>query len=113
MRRRLSLLREWADKALPVVVLVMFVTIIGLATLTQRNNRNNEDIRDTVQRVEESITHVEDQVDRLDVFVDDLEAPNPEDEARNAAITEAVNQVPEIRGILCEQFPEATACQGG
>jgi hypothetical protein len=51
-------------------------------------------------------------VDHLDSFVEDLEGPpSPTEQQENEAISEAVRQVPEIRAILCEQFPQATACQ--
>jgi len=45
-------------------------------------------------------------------FVDDLQEPDEAEIQRNAAVTRAVNLVPEIKDILCSQeaFPDAAAC---
>lgn len=83
-------------RLLPLVLFVTCMVVVALAILIQRNNEN-------IEKVSASVEHLED-------FVADLEEETPDEQARSQAITEAVRQVPEIRGILCEQFPEATAC---
>lgn len=90
-------------RLLPLVLFVTCVVVVALAILIQRNNENIENLKGSTRDVSVSVDHLED-------FVADLEEETPDERARSEAITEAVRQVPEIRDILCEQFPEATAC---
>lgn len=92
-------------RAVPLVVSVLFVVVVGLAVLVQRNSRNVEDLTDAT-------THVQSSTHRVEDFVDELETETPEEAAQNAAVTAAVQLVPQIKDILCQAFPEATACQG-
>lgn len=76
---------------------VKIVLIIGLAI--QLHNRDS------------SLDETHDQVIELKGFVDDLKTTTPEEQQQNQAVTRAVTLVPEIKGILCEKFPEARGCQ--
>lgn len=82
------------------------MAVIGLLVLVQRNNTNVGRLQDSTAEVRESVGHLED-------FVNELEEPNPEGEARDQAISDAVAAVPRIESILCDPqaFPDATACQ--
>jgi predicted PurR-regulated permease PerM len=91
-------------KVLGFLVFVLLVVVIGLAYVVHRNSQNIENLDKGVHEVQESVDHVED-------FVNELEQAPPEEVERNAAISEAVRQVPQIKSILCEQFPNATACR--
>lgn len=90
-------------RILPVVVFVVAVVVVGLAVLVQGND-------DNIDKLNESVSSVEGSTMRVERFVDELETETPSEAAQNAAVTAAVQQVPEIRAILCEQFPDATAC---
>lgn len=105
---RLILLR-----ILPLVVFVSAVVVGGLGVLVQSNSSNIDALDANVTELNKSTDAVEASTKRVERFVDDLETETPSEAAQNAAITAAVNQVPEIRAILCEQFPDATACEPG
>lgn len=92
-------------KWLLMIVFVLMVATIVLATVVTRNSRNVDRMSASVDEVKVSVTHLED-------FVDELETNTPEEQARNQAITRAVHEVPRIKDILCETFPEASACRG-
>ena len=95
---RLILLR-----ILPTAVFVLFVTTVYMGTLIQGNDDNIDALGTSVDSVSRSTQH-------LERFVSDLEDETPGEAERNAAITRAVELVPAIREILCEQFPDAAAC---
>jgi hypothetical protein len=80
------------------------MAVIGLLVLVQRNNTNVGRLQDSTADVRESVRHLED-------FVNEMEEPDPEDEAMDRAIGDAVAAVPRIESILCEAFPTASACQ--
>lgn len=92
-------------------IVVLFVVCVGLAITVQANARNIDHLEGQVADLTETAHQTQTSVDRLTTFVDELEAPPPPDEvAQDEAISNAVRLVPEIRDILCEQFPQATAC---
>jgi uncharacterized protein YoxC len=92
-------------RALPFVGVGMLVVVACLAILVQRNSQN-------VDRVDDRLEDVSESVGRLEQFVDEMEAgPSSEQQAENDAIAEAVRLVPELKSILCEEFPQASACQ--
>jgi hypothetical protein len=93
---------------------VLCMAVIGLAMLIQSNNRNIDELNSSVERVDEATSEVRVSVNRLVAFVDEIEAAesDPSSQAQQDAISRAVAMVPEIRDILCEQFPDARACQG-
>lgn len=64
---------------------------------------------------DEAIDQTRENSSEVKEFVDDLQEVTPAEEAQNAAVTEAVQEVPRLRQILCspEAFPEAAACQDG
>lgn len=88
------------------ICVVLVVVTIGLATQVHSRNRDIDQMEEIVGDTQEAVTHLEE-------FVVELETEDNDELARNEAITRAVNLVPEIRAILCEEFPEATACLGG
>lgn len=88
------------SKAMAIFVLFIVVVVLALSVYNTIVVGNSDD----------NIDHLTVQVDRVEEFVDELEEQTPEESERNRAITEAVNQVPQIRSILCEAFPEASAC---
>jgi hypothetical protein len=93
---------------------VLCMAVIGLAFLVQSNNRNIDELNASVDEIDEATSEVRISVNRLVAFVDEIEADqaDPANQAQSDAISRAVAMVPEIRDILCEQFPDATACQG-
>lgn len=97
------LLNKWG-KFILFVMTVNVVLLMAVGVLVNRNIRQTERIREANDEIGTS-------VDDLEEFVDELEADDPEQEELNAAISEAVRQVPQIRSILCEHVPSATACQ--
>lgn len=70
---------------------------------------------DHIARVENSTERVEFTVEELRAFVRRIEdeAGSETSRAQDEAIQEAVAEVPKIKSILCEAFPDATACQDG
>jgi len=91
------------ERFLMVLVLVIMVVVVGLAYLVQNNNRN-------IDRLDRNLAAMQVQVDHLENFVNDLEAESPDEEIQNQAVQEAVRQVPQIRAILCEAFPDVPSC---
>lgn len=89
-----------------LLIAVLFVITIGL---TWQSTRTNRDL-DTLRQSTEDIQWV---VHNLEAFVDEIKEPTEEQHKRDQAISEAVKQVPEIRSILCEAFPEASECASG
>lgn len=83
---------------------VLVFACAALLYLTQELGREVDGVSDDTMKTSE-------QVDHLEEFVEELEQENPEGVVQNAAIAEAVRIVPELREILCEAFPEATACR--
>lgn len=113
MMTELSRWERWVLlRVLPAMVVVAAVVVIGLAVLVQNNDDNIDNLGDEVTELEDSVSEIDRSTRRVETFVDDLETETPEEVAQNAAVTRAVQQVPAIRDILCEQFPTATACQG-
>lgn len=104
---RLVLLR-----IMPTAVLVLLAVSIGLAMLVSNNDDNIDKLDDDITTLEESVESVETSTQRVRQFVDGLEDETSDEAERNAAITRAVELVPQIKGILCQEFPEADACQG-
>lgn len=84
----------WGVLGLDIVKIVL---IIGLSI--QISNRD-PDIDETHKQVKE-----------LKSYVDALKKVTPEERRRNEAVTRAVQIVPEIKVILCGQFPDAQGCQ--
>lgn len=74
---------------------VMFsIMIIGVGVFTWQVHERNQDVSD------------------IRAYVDELQAPPTlEEQEQNEAINNAIQIVPRIRDILCEAFPEVTACQ--
>lgn len=85
-------------RLLALAAFAVTVVVSGVGLMVQNLNRDVDDVSKNV--------------DHMEKFVETLEAPPTANEAaRNKAISDAVKQVPQIRSILCEQFPEATACK--
>jgi hypothetical protein len=90
-----------------LIAFILVVAIVGLAVLVQRNSG-------TVDDLQRQLTDVQAQVQNLEDFVAELQAPpTTEQQAQDEAISNAVRTIPEIRSILCEAFPDATACRLG
>lgn len=68
---------------------------------------------DHINRVESSTGRVEVSVEELRTFVRQVQAESESETsiAQDRAIKQAVAEVPKIKSILCEAFPDATACQ--
>jgi len=98
-------------KWLGLLLVVLLVVVIGIARVTQQNSHNVDDLADSVTTLEKSVDEIKRSTRHLEEFVEQLEAGSPEEQQRNAAITRAVNEVPRIKDILCEAFPEASACR--
>lgn len=88
------------------IVCILIVIVIGVGWNSQRNSQH--------------IDQISGDVHELKVFVDELKETTPDEQAQNAAVSAAVALVPEIRvkqteiiEILCQAFPEASACQSG
>jgi cell division protein FtsB len=94
--------RNWAPFIFWALI-VLIVVLVGYATQVHFGNEDDEQLRRDVAQLQQT-------VDELDAFVDELREETPSEQERNDAITRAVQIVPEIRGILCEAFPGATAC---
>ena len=89
---------------LALIAFILVVAVAGLAVLVQRNSRNVDKLRGQLSTVQAQVQHLED-------FVDELQAPpTTEEQAQDEAISNAVRQVPDIKSILCEAFPNASAC---
>jgi hypothetical protein len=72
---------------------------------------NQQRISDNLDNLDKQVESTSEQVAEVKSFVDELQAPPSDDEqARNEAISAVLRLVPEIKSILCEQFPQATAC---
>ena len=91
-------------KFLAYVVVVLFVVIIGLSIQVQINRTN-------VNRIQTSVEETERLVHNIDAIANDLSDVSPDEEALNTAIRLAVSEVPSIKEILCETFPDTTPCQ--
>lgn len=100
--------QERNAKRVAFVLFLAFAVLVALSILVQRNNENIEDLRVVAEDTQISVNHLEDFVDALEA-----EQASPGDQAQDEAISRAVQLVPEIKQILCEQFPTATACQEG
>lgn len=105
--------RLFLVRILPAAVFVAAVVVVGLAVLVQQSDDNLDSLEDSVTTVEESVESVAESTERVEAFVDDLEEETPEEEAQAAAVAAAVRQVPEIREILCQAFPDVPACLEG
>ena len=86
------------------MVVVVAAVLVGFAILVQRNSGN-------IDRLQGNVEDLQGQVRELNDFVDELREETPDEIAQNQAVSDAVRQVPEIKAILCEQFPLATACR--
>lgn len=95
-----------------VVLILLAITILNIVAtggsiilLTSRD--------DDIDSISESVNVMDDNVAKVKTFVDDLEDQTPDEQRRNQAVTAAVEQVPQIKAILCSSgaFPEAEACQ--
>jgi hypothetical protein len=107
-----------AARNIRLVYFVIFVVLVLLAAgamLIQRNNENIEAVADSNRELKVAIEDINVSVDHLEAFVTEVEAAeaDPNNQAQDDAISRAVAMVPEIKAILCEQFPDATACVGG
>lgn len=92
---------------LPWVVLVLLVIIAGMGVVMNRISDNVDEVDVKIDDLDASVSHLEE-------FVEELEAgPTDEELEQEAAISRAVQLVPEIKEILCGEFPDAQACQGG
>lgn len=103
-----------AEGVLKFIKWAMIVIIFLLAYTSVMLNRvdgNTDKNANATEANAEATQDLTESVADLQRFVDQLEEVTPEEAARNDAITAAVNQVPSIKSILCEAFPEATACQ--
>lgn len=96
------------------VMLALFIVFVFLMALQIQIGQRN-DVLNTIDAqvtdLQESQDQVQASVEDAQAFVTEMREVTPEEADRNAAVTEAVQQVPAIRSILCEAFPEATACQ--
>lgn len=89
------------------ILFALVITVAGLSWVTTKNSRNVDDIEKIVNEVQPDVQHINE-------FVETLEQPQSEEErAQNEAISRAVQMVPQIKAILCEEFPEADECLGG
>jgi hypothetical protein len=93
---------------------IMFFLAVGLAAtfiIQQRTASSVDDLEGTVSDLDAQVAVMAGQVAELKSFVDEVSAPpSAEEQSRNEAISNAVRVVPEVKSILCEQFPQATAC---
>lgn len=100
------------ERVLRLLRLVLYATGVlvlacaALLYLTQQLSHEVDDVRGQTGLTGE-------QVDHLEEFVEELEDMSPEEVAQSETTLRAVQLVPEILQVLCEVFPEATACQGG
>lgn len=90
---------------------VVVVAAIGLAIVLSNVDKNVDNNTDAISDLKTETAEVRDLVIHVEAFVDRLEEPSDEDREQNAAINRAVALVPEIKDILCEQFPEVARCQ--
>lgn len=88
---------EAIRRATLVVVIIVFVVAVALQFQVSSRNKSIDDIEAIVIDLQE--------------FTDTIEEETPDELERSQAIQRAVAQVPEIRQILCEAFPEVPACQ--
>lgn len=93
-----------SNRMVVFIVVVAVVVIAGLAVLVERNSSN-------IDKIDMQLQTVEEEVHDLTLFVAELKEETPDEQAENAAISNAIRQVPEIKSILCEAFPNATACR--
>lgn len=110
-RTRVTRTVQISTRWLGLAAFILVVAAIGLVIATQRMSKNVKDNRRTAESNTETLAVLQKQVDHVERFVDQLETPTPEEQAQNAAVSKAVSEVPEIKSILCEQFPRASACQ--
>jgi len=92
-------------KRLGMVTTALLVITVGLGWMVQGLNREVDSLKGGVDTVSASTNHVEKFVKQLE------EDPTQEEVAQNQAVSQAVAQVPQIKSILCEQFPEASNCK--
>lgn len=89
---------------------VLVVVAIGFGFQVHSRNESTEILRSDVRSLQRDVDRVRAETQFLHEFVDTLTEETPSEQARNDAITRAVQQVPQIREILCEAFPGARAC---
>lgn len=96
--RVLELVRRVAVAVTASVIISIFSSVAVVI-----NVDNNDE---TIDKTSVNAENVSD-------YVDDLKEPTPEEVERNKAVTEAVQQVPQIKAILCsdDAFPQAEGCK--
>jgi len=90
---------------------IVTMASVGNAMVVEQMGDNVQSNRETAEQTQRTADKTQRQVDHVEQFVTKLETPSPEERAQNEAVSKAVATVPSIKAILCEQFPEATACQ--
>jgi predicted PurR-regulated permease PerM len=95
-------------RTLTALMVVLAAVVIGLATVVQRNSHNVDNLEDITEETQDDVQHIDD-------FVTELEQPpTPEEQAQDQAVATVLQLVPEnlpqIRQILCEAFPDTTPC---
>lgn len=83
--------------AIVIALMLNFFATVG--TYVQQGNKD-----ETIDATAQNAQDVKD-------YVDDLREPTPAEQERNEAVTRAVQEVPRIKQILCDVFPEADGCQ--
>lgn len=87
-----------ALRVMPWSTFLAVVVVTGLAMLVSQTNGQVEDLQD--------------QTSRLESFVEEFQEDQETTGLNNEAINRAVAMVPELRDILCEEFPHTDACRG-
>ena len=93
------------------VSIVVGVVVLALQLQVQTRNKDIQTTSESVNQMSADVDELQAIVEDLELFVNETRETTPEEAARNAAITAAVQEVPSIKAILCEAFPEATGCQ--
>lgn len=99
-----------------VKILIAGVVVIGvflfvLEVQIQQRNETTDKLRDDMRELSGNVSSLSESVDDVQAFVNDFREQTPDEVERDAAIGAAVAQVPELRSILCEAFPETSPCR--
>jgi hypothetical protein len=85
-------------RLLVVLCVVIIVLVAGINWQVQRRNSRLDDLDKTQRQVATS-------VEEIRQVANDISDQSPEEVQRQAAIGRAVEAIPEIKTILCRQFP--------
>lgn len=110
--RREEKVKIWIQASVVSSVLVFLMTIALQYQITIRN-ADIDTVSQSISELEVAVHNIEDvQTDIQEVAADVAEV-TPEEEAQNEAVARVLRQVPEIRSILCEEFPTTAPCMNG